>query len=692
MPTISIADVRQKYPQYNDLSDTQLADALHGKFYSDMPRDSFNQRIGLAPQAEDVGRGTALKEGALSGVSANFRDEIYGLSEASGLPAALGGFRAPVGAARMAYESLTGNPGDATQAYERGVEEKRAVQKTAQEQYPGTYLAGEVGGAVALPGGALIRGATLPARVAQSAAVGTGYGAAYGAGAGETPDERLTGAASGAALGGVAGAVAPAALAGAEAIARGVKASALPILGTIRGVRNPETEAATRVTRAIGRDIEAGAAGLSPREFATQGAQGAPVSLLDLGGETTRALARSAANTSPEGRAVLQKVIDDRFEGQGDRTAEFVRSLVMTPANASRTREALEQTARNARKPFYDRAYAQGSGGIWNANLASLAEAPAVTDAMKAAVKTMQNRAASGRAQPPQASSGAPTLAYWDAVKQNLDDKINSAKRAGERGLSADLTALKTQLVSELDSAVPSYAMARGVAAELFKATDALDAGEKFVTSSMKNNEARAAIARMSAEERDLFAEGFASRLVAKIEEGGDRRNVLNQIATSKAARERIEIALGANKARELEAHLRIEGILDLARGAMGNSTTARQLAELGLAGGVYGSAGAYSLYTGDPQGAIYAALLYGARAGKAKIDQKVARRVAELLASNDPAALKRGLQIVSRNSRLFDALRNADASLTRISAQQTSDLMIPQGSAPTRAEDQQPE
>lgn len=50
----SIAEIRQKYPQYSDLSDEQLAGALHKKFYSDMPYDQFATKIGLvtAPAAQ----------------------------------------------------------------------------------------------------------------------------------------------------------------------------------------------------------------------------------------------------------------------------------------------------------------------------------------------------------------------------------------------------------------------------------------------------------------------------------------------------------------------------------------------------------------------------------------------------------------------------------------------------------------
>lgn len=45
MPTMT--DVRRQYPQYNDMSDQQLADALHDKFYADMPKDQFYQKVGL---------------------------------------------------------------------------------------------------------------------------------------------------------------------------------------------------------------------------------------------------------------------------------------------------------------------------------------------------------------------------------------------------------------------------------------------------------------------------------------------------------------------------------------------------------------------------------------------------------------------------------------------------------------------
>ncbi len=52
----SLADIRKQHPEYSDLSDQQLADGLYRKFYSDMPRDQFDKKLGInaAPTAAPV--------------------------------------------------------------------------------------------------------------------------------------------------------------------------------------------------------------------------------------------------------------------------------------------------------------------------------------------------------------------------------------------------------------------------------------------------------------------------------------------------------------------------------------------------------------------------------------------------------------------------------------------------------------
>src|SRR5690606_30050697 len=125
------------------------------------------------------------------------------------------------------------------------------------------------------------------------------------------------------------------------------------------------------------------------------------------------------------------------------------------------------------------------------------------------------------------------------------------------------------------------------------------------------------------------FAEGFVSAYIDKINKVGDRRSILNQIGQSSDARQRFDLVLGPQKSKELEAFLRTENIMDRMRGALGNSSTARQLVEAGLAGGATG------LYTGDvTQVGTAAGLVFALRSGgkllNQRIDENVSRKVGE--------------------------------------------------------------
>jgi hypothetical protein len=48
-----LADFRAKHPEYNDMSDGALSDALYRKFYSDMPRADFDAKMGSVAQQPD---------------------------------------------------------------------------------------------------------------------------------------------------------------------------------------------------------------------------------------------------------------------------------------------------------------------------------------------------------------------------------------------------------------------------------------------------------------------------------------------------------------------------------------------------------------------------------------------------------------------------------------------------------------
>jgi hypothetical protein len=571
--------------------------------------------------------------------------------------------------------------------YAHSLRDQEGMDKSFHEAHPVADTVAEIGGGIAATGGAAatatgarllgLTGNTLPQLIGRGAASGAVISGADAAVRGENP-------LSAAGVGGAVGAVAP-------PLGRLVNSKVVqPIANAARGASNPAAEAERRVASAIDRDIRNNDRGLTLQEMTNASASGQPAALIDAGGETTRALARSAANTSPEGRSELNRAIDQRFETQAPRLADWLRHTFHFP-NADAQQEAINTVARTVNRPAYARAYRDGDREIISDELHRLMGSPALVEAMRKASVSGKDRAITqgvgamrqgvtvenGMVNFTQGRNGVPAypnLAFWDATKRELDDATNAAMRAGRREEASTLTQLTRSLRDELDTLVPTYRNARAGAAAFFGADNAIEAGQNFVGASSRFGlpEARRTLAAMSPQERQLFQDGYVSRLVETIEQTGDRRTILNKIMASPAARDEMRMALGPMRMNEVEARLRVEGIMDLARPAVqGNSTTARQLVELGLAGGV----GGYEGYQGDPQALVKAALVYGAARGHRVIDERVARQVARLLASDNVGQLQRGLRIITRNQNMMGAIRNADAGLASVTAR---------GAAPT--------
>jgi hypothetical protein len=107
--------------------------------------------------------------------------------------------------------------------------------------------------------------------------------------------------------------------------------------------------------------------------------------------------------------------------------------------------------------------------------------------------------------------------------------------------------------------------------------------------------------------------------------------------------RNELELVLGRARAHELQTLLRSERIMDRPRTAVqGNSTTVRQLAELGLMGSGGVGLGGYGLYNQDPTQITLGTLMTGLAAGGRHVDQRVMRNVADILTSQDPSRLVR--------------------------------------------------
>lgn len=197
---MTLDEIRAQHPEYDDMSDEDLAGALHRKFYADIPRVEFDKKIGLKSgsltaakgmTANAVNQGSAL-DPILQGATFGFGDELIG--GAAGLMSKAGG-------------------GEFTSAYESTRDRAREGLENFRERNPIGSTALEIAGGIPtafIPLGAAARGARLGTKVARGALAGGVSGAAYGAGAadGDMAD-RAGGAAAGLATGATIGGAVP---------------------------------------------------------------------------------------------------------------------------------------------------------------------------------------------------------------------------------------------------------------------------------------------------------------------------------------------------------------------------------------------------------------------------------------------------------------------------------------------------
>jgi hypothetical protein len=200
---MNIAEIRQKYPQYNDLSDMELAQGLHKKFYSDMDFNDFTQKIGvktseLNPLTEE--QKAKPKENYLDGVAT---EGLKGFGQ--GIVSGLGRYAS--GLTLGATDWIDRKTGGNLKALEEDLAQsaKNAGVGSANEV---AKFAAESGGMLRGVGNKILKGAkTLPEMVAKGGIEGGIYGATASDNLQELPNNILGGAVLGGGTAGVLGGI-----------------------------------------------------------------------------------------------------------------------------------------------------------------------------------------------------------------------------------------------------------------------------------------------------------------------------------------------------------------------------------------------------------------------------------------------------------------------------------------------------
>ena len=587
---------------------------------------------------------------------------------------------------------------DPNKTYSDIIPEVRQKLAQSQEEFPKTTYGMEILGSVAMPMGLAAKGIGYTAKAAgqglKAATIaglkeGALYGAAYGAGKSEGGlENRAEGALGGAAVGGAIGGVAPAVMAGGGAIADSIRSN-------VNKIRNPLDEATREVARASKASDESAnlmrAMGREPLRIdsnpaavnlANRGQAGQDIMLVDTMGESGRRLLRSATNNSPEAREMSEAALMQRSEGQGSRALDFIKGLTGRQGNAGQAGDDLEKWRKISSAPAYQEAMKKGDRPLWNWPIERMAGAPLFQRAMNDAVKRSKDRAAAQGVGPlnievkigddgvlrtfRDGKANFPPLQFWDYTKRELDNIAETAMRQGDKETAGLARNFASDLRNSLDAAIPEYKKARGIAANYFQAEDALEAGQKFAGGKYDFNEVEKMLAKASPMEKSMFQEGFVSKYLDKISGTNDRRDLAKILMSDESARKAFKVALGHSKANQFEAFLHIEKVMEATKGALGNSTTAQQLRDMGSTA-VFGAAGGIATSGNplDPVGILTGiAVKYGGAKAKSNIDNKFAQHIAAILTSKDPKAVNLAMQQISTPDNLA-TLRRISAGIT---------------------------
>lgn len=588
---------------------------------------------------------------------------------------------------------------DPNKTYDQTLPEVRQKVAQSYDEHPIATYGAEIAGSLALPLGLAAKGVGytakavgqgLPALMKAGAKEGAVYGAAYGAGKSEGGVEnRLEGAAGGAAAGAAIGGIAPAVVGGAGAIADSVRSN-------VNKIRNPLDEATRTITQAAKANDENAdlikALGMTPQridgdpyaqKLIDLGRTGQDVMLVDTMGASGRRLLRSATNNSPEAREIAEAALYPRSEGQSARAVDFIKSLTGREGNAGKTVDQLRSVGDRIVSPAYKAAMEAGDRPLWSRNLEALTGSDLVRSAMQKAAQTVNSRSIAegggamnvgvnfenGVLRFTRGDNGRatyPNLRFWDETKKNIDAIVNKAKREGDNNLVDIGSRTAKRLREELDTMVDQYKAARGVAANFFDAEDAIEAGQKFASGKYDFHEVEKMLAKASDIDRGMFQEGFVAKYLDEINSTGDRRDLTKILMSDTNARRAFEVALGKTASRQLEAFLHIEKIMEASKGALGNSTTAQQLKDMGAAGVITGVGGGM-LQGGyfDPTAAIMGAIgKYGVGKAKSNIDNKFAQHIVAVLTSKDPKHVNLATQQLATPDNLA-TLRRITAAIT---------------------------
>lgn len=544
---MNISEIRKMYPQYEDVSDDELARGLHKKYYSDMDYDQFSQKIGLSKTPEIEAPSMRQEQwydmprAALQGMTFGFSDEIG--SALAAIPAAIATGTNPV----AAYKDMQQSVHNEQKQYA-----KDNLYTAMALEAGGGMLTGGVGGLKAA--NTVLKGASLPVR---AAAIGATEGGIYGLGSADE-GERLSNAGIGALAGGVLGGV------GAPVLSKGTELGTNALGWAAKKFNDPVERRAQRIVRnqlLADNSIDDVLA-----KYTKQGADG---TLADADGNIATIAQYTTAQADPSIRNQVREQMHQRNRGQFDRFGRYIgNELGVADVSSSRNLlEGVKQARKAQATPLYEEAY-QHLIPI-NDRIAQILERSTVKSSLGKVAKNLSDQDIPIETQ---INNGSISIRAIDELKKVLDDQANKAARKGENHKASLIGSSARELRDIADETVPIYKEARGVYAGAKALEDARQAGADIFKPKTDVFGLENDVARMGESEKQMFKSGVLEAIAQKTGKAGYQRNIMNQF-DSPDSRMRLQAAFG-NDERKMNDFIdfadremnfnRVKGLLDV--------------------------------------------------------------------------------------------------------------------------------
>ncbi len=648
------------------------------------PRDGTYKNRRALSEGYEPSRANAVVGGAMQGLGLNFGDEVIGLMGRA--------FEGP-------------GMGDLRR------EQARAQLEKQQAGFPVSYGVSEVAGNVGTAAAALPAavGGSMLGTMAKGAALGAGEGFAYGLGDGEGVEDRLNKGAQYGVVGGVVGGAAPVVVGAAAKAGRGILDS---VSGGIDSALNRGSK--SRASRALAETLKKSGktADDVTQEVATASLEGQPeFRIMDALGLAGQRRASGVVRAGGDGAEELARFLQQRQIDQGNRVGAFVEdafgftkpagtaNVPATPGATGKvsdvlkrpvsTADKLREALKGARKATADDAYdaARGSAkavdvrealSVIDDRIGGMQGSGVAGDSIDGRLNTFRSRLAS---QPGgDAFKGADSVEMSDfdrvlGVKQDVQDAIGAAVRAGRNNEARELGRLQTALDEALEAASDGYRAANDGFRADSRVISALDDGAQMARPSRRADDTVSLFNSMTPDEKAAARIGYGDKALAKIE--GNASPTANVAKPFNSTKAQTEAAAMATDPRLFSDRIARENAMwETQNRALGGSRTADNMQDISSVGPmsnlVRAAKSAMSLQMGD------AAASVGAAVGPALSGNNEATRkiIADMLMSKDAGKTLAPVLKQQKNSEAVRAV--LEALLRNAGREPAHSAMIP--------------